>query len=438
MDELMRSASEMIRAPLDLWLPASPGDYIENPGYLKFDLMTRGIRVSETLLQDLHVRPVKDSARGVGSGIDLLLPEDVWVNTPVREPFVASSPYRLGRDDDGWRVVIDPPLDEFAGRWVSVGVGPKPRVLEKTLSTGRRTSAVVALQGELLILDIGNREEYWNRRLSSRRGEGLDLSGAEAPSVAEALEIVAAAAEEGFGGDVYVNAGLSLEPDGGLRKVEPYVQALKRHFNPLVRLAASPPVEEAWVDHAYAIGVDSIAYDIEVFDPRTFREVAPGRAGQIGRDRYLERLSRAAQVFPNGAVTSQLILGLEPLAESLKGISALCELGVLPLLSVFRPLQGTGLEDWPTVETISVAPVVAFLFHCARRHGIGMIWGRGISNEMTPLEARFFTTEDATAQVKRSKFYRSRAGAVVARNLAGLRRALRVRTVRDSFDSAGL
>jgi hypothetical protein len=319
-----------------------------------------------------------------------------------------------------------------------VQVGPKPSFLATTTASGRRLDTFLAVQGDLLILDLSNREAYWQQRLNGMRGNEAAKPPPNLPTVEEVIGAIGAAVEEGFGKDIYINAGFSLEPDGGVSGVEPFVQALKRHFNPLIRLSACPPLEEAWVDYTYAIGVDSIAYDLEVFNPRLFREVAPGRARRIGRERYLQRLARAAKVFPNGAVTSQLILGLEAPAESIAGIEALCDLGVLPLLSVFRPLCGTGLEDWPLVETKEVAPVVAYLFHCVRRHGIAMIWGRGISNEMTPLEARFFTYSDATPQVKRSRFYRSRAGVALARNLASLRRALRVSKVKDSFDSAGL
>ena len=54
------------------------------------------------------------------------------------------------------------------------------------------------------------------------------------------------------------------------------------------------------------------------------------------------------------------------------------------------------------------------------------------------LEARFFAGDDARLAVAVQNFYRSRVGSLATRNLARLRRRLRVRAVSDSFDASGL
>jgi hypothetical protein len=67
-----------------------------------------------------------------------------------------------------------------------------------------------------------------------------------------------------------------------------------------------------------------------------------------------------------------------------------------------------------------------------------MGWIGELSFAITPLEARFFAGDDARLAVAMQQFQRSRIGSVTTRNLARLRRRLRVRTVSDSFDSSHL
>ena len=90
---------------------------------------------------------------------------------------------------------------------------------------------------------------------------------------------------------------------------------MKKNFNCLVAVEALPPKENRWIDETYALGVDSVLYNLEIFDKELFEIICPGRAAQIGRKRYMEALEYAARIFPNGTVASHLIVGLEPPAR---------------------------------------------------------------------------------------------------------------------------
>lgn len=438
-DDSFRAYSPVVVAPGE-WLQIPQERYIDNPGYLKLDLMTKGIRIDPELRGRLLIRPEKDSARGIGSGIDLLLPQEIWVNVPVQESFAQESTYRLQQDNSGWV------LDSFNGHSedcvsLRVEVPSKPAFAAKQTSTGKPMGDLAKVQGGYLIFGPRFLDDFWQKRLDEESLGPTDRSSGPSEalfSVDDMLEVAEAAFREGVAEHLFLSVGLTDEPDGGLQFLEPYIAAIKRHFDTLLRVSASPPGDEEWVDRGYALGIDSIAFNLEVFDIRTYQQVAPGRARRIRRDQYLERLARAARIYPNGAVLSHLILGLEPLETTLAGIKALCELGVLPTLSVFRPLLGTGLENWPSVETAQLAPVAAYLFRAVREHKISMTWVKSISNEITPIEGRFFTLEDAEAEVRRQNFFLSRTGSLLARNLSSVRRMLRVKTASDSFDSAGL
>jgi hypothetical protein len=186
------------------------------------------------------------------------------------------------------------------------------------------------------------------------------------------------------------------------------------------------------------MGVDAVSYAVEIHDADLLARRCAGRARFIGRDRYYEALQYAATIFPSGTVWSDLIVGLESIESTTSGIDTLVAMGVLPVLSLYRPPVGDtpGEPRVPTVEEI--APVYAHLFHAVRHAKINMGWLRDLSFAITPLEARFFAGDDARLPVAMQQLYRSRLGTVAACNLARLRRRLRVHEVSDSFDASHL
>jgi hypothetical protein len=261
----------------------------------------------------------------------------------------------------------------------------------------------------------------------------------EAPiPVADVVDTVRAAFAEGAVEFVYLHIGYLEGEDAGIEFLEPYVRAIKRHFDTLVALQLQPPQANAWIDRTYAMGVDALSYSIEIHDPELLQQHCAGRAAHVGRQRYYDALRHAAAVFPSGTVWSDLIVGLEPAASTMAGIDALVEIGVLPVLSLFRPLDDTQLRDHPLPSADEVAPIFAHLFNAVRKARINMHWVRDLSFAMTPIEARFFADDDARAAAGLGSFYRSRLGGLAARNLSRLRRRLRVRQVSDSFDSSHL
>lgn len=93
---------------------------------------------------------------------------------------------------------------------------------------------------------------------------------------------------------------------------------------------------------------------------------------EIGRDDYLLFLELAVEEFGPGKVRSVLIVGLESEAETLEGVDALAERGVLVELSPFWADPGAFLahEPEPTVEAL--LSVYERTVERTTRHGIPM------------------------------------------------------------------
>jgi hypothetical protein len=221
-----------------------------------------------------------------------------------------------------------------------------------------------------------------------------------------------------------------------LAALQPYILAVKKHFNTLVAAQLQPPRDPKAIDHTYAMGVDALSYNLEIYDPPTLERHCAGRVRRIGRERILEALNRAATVFPSGTVWTELVVGIEPLASTRAGIDALTGMGVVPVLSVVGPSAASMIPGLVVPSTEEIAPVYAHLYEAVKRRRTPMTWVRDLPIGVTPLEARFFVDEGARLAVP--SFYRSRLGTYAARSLSRLRRRLRVRTVSESFDSSHL
>lgn len=107
-----------------------------------------------------------------------------------------------------------------------------------------------------------------------------------------------------------------------------------------------PPIKKESLDSFFKAGVTEIAFNIEIWDRSIARSWMPGK-GAISLNQYLEALKYAVKLWGDkGAVRSSFVVGLEPVNSLLEGIKAVCEIGVAPILSVFRPIPGTFGENF--------------------------------------------------------------------------------------------
>ncbi len=114
----------------------------------------------------------------------------------------------------------------------------------------------------------------------------------------------------------------------------------------------------------------------------------------------------------------------------MEGIDFFADIGVVPILPVFRPVIGTPLESCNIPSIEEIAPIYGYLYMKIKEKKINMNWVKDISIITTPLEGRFFVGEDATLNSILHNFYTSKLGSKAAWGLATLRRMLRVKKSR--------
>lgn len=112
-----------------------------------------------------------------------------------------------------------------------------------------------------------------------------------------------------------------------------------------IYLMSLPPANPQVLYRYKEAGIDEVAFNIEIWDRDLAQRVMPGK-GTIPLAQYIEALKVSTIIWgKNGNVRSALIVGLNSHKTLLEAIKYLCQLGVQPMLSVFRPMIGTKLEN---------------------------------------------------------------------------------------------
>lgn len=112
------------------------------------------------------------------------------------------------------------------------------------------------------------------------------------------------------------------------------------------------PTDLDAVDRLRKTGITGVSYNLEIWDPRLFEAICPGKTKAVGRDHWLAALDRAVDVFGAGNVTSSLVTGIEAKDSVLEGVDYLASRGVYAYLIVWSPNPGSRLEGHrtPTVD----------------------------------------------------------------------------------------
>ena len=339
---------------------------------LEIDLFCRGMRVPADVSLE-GARGVSRTRAGLGSGLEVVLPaasafqKDIWVNVPVAERFAARSPYRLtGGPADGYSIVDERTSHAYAAR-----LPARPRWYSRLTSRDVPMDRIGQLQGTYLGIYINPVCAFWNYSpaLNCRfctTGQNVGTTEAADKPISDVIDTCRAAQAESGVTFVHLNGG--FQGSRGLEFATPYVKAIKSDVGMLVGLQLAPEPVFARYDALIAAGVDHLSFCLELLDPDWFARICPGKQRMHGQKLFIDAMKHCVARMPRGAVSGEIIAGIEPVERTLEAIDLITGLGAFPTVCIFRPTIGSDMEDWPPPSYEDMRRVMAHVYDSCRRH----------------------------------------------------------------------
>ena len=369
-------------------------------GQLKLELMHRGVAFAKNVRLDERVAPGLFS-EGEGQAIVLSLAEDFFVRARVNPDKNVGLLIDIQND----KVVLNPKAGPL-----EIGVIPAPQFLKNRQAARNPASAFLQLDG--YCLDLSLRLENDTRQLNL--------------SLEDTVSLIRAAFQEGVADLVQFNMDHCVEKDRGFSRLAPLVQSIKKNFRTFVALRGFPPDDLGVIDSFYAAGVDLIAFPLERYaDDGTAQPALPAKQGT-------KALEYAAGVFGPGTVSTELALEFKNPQPLLEKITALSKQGIIPLIKI--PERGLHQPD----ELQEVRRVAGHLRQTAQKEKLNLKWLYPAGVWFSPLDAAFFIEKPEAARLAQRPVYQSTLGKTASEGFAALRRKLRIKSVSDSYESAGL
>lgn len=300
---------------------------------LKLDLLAGGVRVDQTardaLASDHGALSVGDYP--TTGGVTFELPGGAYVNAPFDGPFAGLADWTLHWDRDAGTfllrrceesVFVRPlPMPGYVGRTDSGGYRLDQVVM--THADRFRLSPVAGCAFKCMFCDSHAREY----RLHDR---GL-IDAAVTAAMTDACLPPRHA---------LISGGTPCPED-----TAPLVDLIEELVDVLplpVDVMCTPSLQDADLVRRFAqAGGHELSINIELFGEEALRRFAPHKAA-LGRNAFSQQIEEAVERL-DGRVRSLIILGLEPLEDTMKGVAWLCQRGCQPVLSPFRPASDTPL-----------------------------------------------------------------------------------------------
>jgi len=286
-----------------------------NPALLKLQLFYNGIRSGAGLPSPL--------ANPFGL-VHLVLPEGLAVSVHLNDAG-SDTPFTLAANGHEFHLQINGE-ESIPVKWT-----PPLKSYHKRTSSGLLVSDLVTVHGDFIAVHPSHPCRFGESGLSCRYcGSSKELSNHPPFTPRDVVEAIQIVMEEKRCDVVTLSSGHASTPDGGVERLEKWVAEIRKHLNVLISLDLAPPETNDWIAQTYAMGVDALYYDSGFFNPNDESK----KDFEKHRQRQLEALEYAARIFPAGAVLSHLVLGFEPIEETLRSLDLLIDRGVAPVLMI--------------------------------------------------------------------------------------------------------
>ena len=302
---------------------------------LKIALLSQGVIVSKSAYDFISEKgSIKDATF---NAIDISIFDGLKINCPINIPFSDFSPYHIEYD----------PLNKlqlyFKHSYISnVSVDTNENILDRNTTSGIPYASIGFKTNDRVRIRHASICHFKEINQScafceSKNVKPYDLSDTDIFEVIDAYE-----REVNF--RHYLIGGASEKIDFEPKRIKKIIHYIRSRSDKPIYLMSLPPEDISHIYDYYQLGLNEVAFNIEIYDRRIAAQLMPGK-GKIPLTQYMNALEESTKYFGRtGNVRSMLIVGLERENSLLTGVKDLCSIGVSPMLSIFRPMPLTKMN----------------------------------------------------------------------------------------------
>lgn len=310
---------------------------------LKISLLIQGVRLSQEAYNYICRNSTMKNA--TFNAIDVSIWNGLIINCPINIPFSNLSPYHIEYDS------LNKLQLYYKIFFISnIQVDTNEKILERKTTTGIPYSSIGFRTNDRVRIRHTSVCYFKEQNQScsfceSKHTKEYNFSDSDIYEVIDAYE-----KEVDF--KHYLIGGASEKNEIEPLRIKKIIQYIRKKSSKPIYLMSLPPKDISHIYDYYQLGLDEIAFNIEIYDRTIASKLMPGK-GQIPLKQYMDALEESTKYFAKtGNVRSMLIVGLEPEKSLMTGIKDLCSIGVSPMLSIFRPMPLTTMKHIvpPTVK----------------------------------------------------------------------------------------
>jgi radical SAM superfamily enzyme YgiQ (UPF0313 family) len=312
---------------------------------LKIKIISKGVKISDSAKDQLTESgnvPLSLFEYPTTAGISLVLPGDIYVNAHFSGKFGNS---KLTLDYSTGKYTVRDGENTY-----TVNVIPLPSYFDKKNKNGLYYKEVIMSHADRMrinpIIGCSFRCKYCDMHRLEYKKFPLER-------ILEAID-VALEDKNIMPKHLLISGGSPIADDREyLDKIYRETTIYLKKKDIPVDIMLAPRKEKGFLEELKNYGVNALAINLEIYNEEIAKEINPQKAA-ISRDFYFDFIKRAVEIFGRGKVRSLLIVGLEPIKETLRGVEALAKIGCDPVLSPFIPGERTQLSDFlpPTIEDL--------------------------------------------------------------------------------------
>jgi len=296
--------------------------------------MCRGIQIASAAEQKLTANgtvPLSLFEYPTTAGISLVLPGEIYVNAQFSGQFTKSKIILDYNDADKYFLLVDK-------KKILVRVIPLPAFYNKKGKRGLYRDIIMSHTDRMRINPIDGcsftcqycdayKEPYKKIPITYLK-EAIDVALNDKNIKPRHL---------------LISGGTPLKQDQDyLKNVYREITTFLKKKNVPVDVMMAPIFELDFLDQLKKWGVHGLSINLEIFNSKCAAKINPQKA-KLTKKYYFEFIKRAVEIFGPGRVRSILLIGLEPLSETLKGVEKIASLGSDVVLSPFVPSPNTPL-----------------------------------------------------------------------------------------------